>query len=52
LVVPELHRHTGMDVVNRQDDVVSEFTQIFVCDLDMELFKALTIMVSTNYIVT
>jgi len=38
-----------MDAVNWQDDVVSEFTQIFV--LDMELFKTLTKMVSTNYVV-
>jgi hypothetical protein len=41
-----------MDAVNWQDDVVSEFTQIFVLDLDMELFKTLTTMVSTNYVVT
>ena len=44
--------HIGMDAVNWQDDVVSEFTQIFVLDLDMELFKTLTTMVSTNYVVT
>jgi len=44
--------NTGMDAVNWQDDVVSEFTQIFVLDLHMELFKTLTLMASNNYVVT
>jgi hypothetical protein len=38
-----------MDAVNWQDDVVSEFTQILVLDLDMELCKTLTIMVSAKF---
>jgi hypothetical protein len=44
--------HTGTDTANWQDDVVSAFIQIFVLDRDMQLFKTLTIMVSTNYVVT
>lgn len=44
--------HTGMDAVNWQDDVVSEFTQIFVLVPDVELLKTLTLMVSNNYVVT
>jgi len=31
--------HTGIDAVNWKDDVVSEFTHIFVLDLDMELLR-------------
>jgi hypothetical protein len=41
-----------MNALNWQDDVVSEFIQIFVLDLDMERFKTLTTIVSTNYVVT
>lgn len=41
-----------MDTVNWQDDIVSEFAQIFVLDLHIELFKTLTVMVSNNYEVT
>lgn len=44
--------HKGMDTVNWQDDIVSEFAQIFVLDLHIELFKTLTVMVSNNYEVT
>jgi hypothetical protein len=44
--------HTRMDTVNWQDDVVNVVTQIFVLDLDKQLFMTLTIMVSTHYVVT
>jgi hypothetical protein len=44
--------HTGMSAVDRQDDVVNEFTQIFVPDLGIELLKTLAMMVCTDYVVT